>query len=59
MRVVVVGGTGTLGAAVVRALGDLGDEVIAVSRSTEPAVDITDTASIHGAETGQVFRVWR
>ncbi|GAA4283719.1 short chain dehydrogenase [Brevibacterium daeguense] len=46
MRILVVGGTGTIGAAVVQALTGSDTEVISVSRSSEPAVDITDTTSI-------------
>lgn len=47
MRVLVVGATGTIGAAVVEALeGE--HEVIRASRSSEVSVDLTDTASIKG-----------
>lgn len=53
MRVLVVGASGTIGRAVVDALTTAGDDVVAVSRSTEPAVDLTDTSSID-ALFGQV-----
>lgn len=46
MRVLVIGGSGTIGSAVVEAFQGLGDEVVAVSRSSTPNVDITDTASL-------------
>lgn len=43
--VVVVGATGVIGAAVVRLLGP-GHRVVGLSRSTDPALDLTDPASI-------------
>ncbi len=46
MRVLVIGGSGTIGGAVVRAFQELGDQVLTVSRSSSPRVDITDTASL-------------
>lgn len=45
-KVLVVGASGTIGRAVVDALLDVGDEVVAVSRSTDPSVDLTDLRSI-------------
>lgn len=46
MKIIVVGGTGTLGRAVVRALGER-HEVVSVGRtSDEHRVDITDTESV-------------
>jgi NAD(P)-dependent dehydrogenase (short-subunit alcohol dehydrogenase family) len=45
MRIVVVGGTGTIGKAIVAALSD-GHEVLVASRSSKVRVDITDVASI-------------
>ncbi len=45
MKIVVIGATGTIGAAVVRALGGR-HEVIAASRHGQPSVDIQDPASI-------------
>lgn len=45
MRILVVGATGTIGAAVIRALGARHD-VIAASRSSDVAVDIRDEQSI-------------
>jgi NAD(P)-dependent dehydrogenase (short-subunit alcohol dehydrogenase family) len=47
MKIVVVGSTGTIGAAVVRALARSGKhEIVGVSRQTEPALDIEDPAAI-------------
>src|SRR4051812_28300840 len=46
MRIVVVGATGTIGKAVAQLLKDKGHEVIEASRSTQPAIDITDASSI-------------
>ena len=46
MRIVVVGATGTIGKAIAQLLKDKGHEVVEASRSTQPAVDITDPASI-------------
>ncbi|MDB4963432.1 MAG: aklaviketone reductase [Myxococcales bacterium] len=45
MRIVVIGSTGVIGKAVTRALWER-HEVIGVSRSSHPAVDITEYASI-------------
>lgn len=49
MRVLIIGGSGTIGRAVVTAFQDIGDEVVALSRSTSPALDITDSASVEAA----------
>jgi NAD(P)-dependent dehydrogenase (short-subunit alcohol dehydrogenase family) len=47
MKIVVVGSTGTIGAAVVRALARSGKhEIVGVSRQSEPALDIEDPAAI-------------
>jgi NAD(P)-dependent dehydrogenase (short-subunit alcohol dehydrogenase family) len=46
MRIVVLGATGTIGKAVAELLRNKGHEVIAASRSSEPAVDIANPASI-------------
>jgi len=56
MRIVVVGATGTIGKAIAQLLKDKGNEVVEASRSTQPAVDITDAASIDAFfnETGAV-----
>jgi NAD(P)-dependent dehydrogenase (short-subunit alcohol dehydrogenase family) len=45
MKIIVIGSTGTIGAAVARALAGK-HEVIGVSRKSNPAVDIDDHASI-------------
>lgn len=45
MRILIIGGTGTLGTAARTALEPHHDVIVA-SRSTDPAVDITDEASI-------------
>lgn len=47
MRVLLIGGSGTIGSAVASALREVGDEVVSVSRSSTPSVDIVDLASIH------------
>ncbi|MFF2315270.1 short chain dehydrogenase [Arthrobacter sp. NPDC058097] len=59
MRVLIIGGSGVIGRAVVAAFKDIDDEVIALSRSTCPAVDITDAASVKAAlaEVGTVDAV--
>ena len=61
MRILVVGASGRLGSAVVRALGPqgLGHEIVAASRSGAVAVDLTDPSSIDRlyAEVGQVDAV--
>ena len=44
MNILVIGATGTIGRAVVEALG--GHDVIGVTRSTSPSVDITKSATI-------------
>lgn len=56
MRIVVIGASGTIGRAVVEALSAVGDEVVEVSRSTDPAVDITDPESVRAlfADLGPV-----
>jgi len=46
MRIIVVGATGTIGKAVAQLLKDKGHEVIEGSRSTQPAIDLTDPSSI-------------
>jgi NAD(P)-dependent dehydrogenase (short-subunit alcohol dehydrogenase family) len=47
MRVLVIGASGTIGAAVVSALSDAGHEVVSASKRNTPlTVDISDTASI-------------
>lgn len=46
MKVLVVGASGTIGNKIKHLLEDKGHEVIAVSRSTEPSVDITEPSSI-------------
>lgn len=45
-KVLVVGASGTIGRAVVNALLDIEDEVVGVSRSTDPPVDLTHPTSI-------------
>src|SRR4051794_20164395 len=50
MRIAVIGGTGTLGRAVVRALG--GHDVIVLGRSTTPAIDLRDGAGLDEALQG-------
>jgi NAD(P)-dependent dehydrogenase (short-subunit alcohol dehydrogenase family) len=46
MKIVVVGSTGTIGAAVVRALARSGQhEIVGVSRHSEPALDIEDATA--------------
>ena len=46
MRVLVVGASGTVGQATVKAFTDHGDEVVSASRNSSPAIDITDVASV-------------
>lgn len=46
MRIVVLGATGTIGKAVAELFREKGHEVIAASRSSEPAVDIENPATI-------------
>ncbi len=47
MKIVVVGSTGTIGAAVVRALARSGQhEIVGVSRHSEPAFDIEDATAV-------------
>lgn len=57
MRILIIGASGTVGRTAVEALHD--HEVIAVSRSSEPAVDITDPASVDALfrEVGEVDAV--
>ncbi|MGB4777824.1 short chain dehydrogenase [Microbacterium sp.] len=45
MRVLVVGASGHVGRVAVAALAE-GNDIVAVSRSTEPSVDVTDPSSI-------------
>ena len=40
MRVLIIGGTGTIGSQAAAAFEELGDEVITVGRSTELSVDL-------------------
>jgi NAD(P)-dependent dehydrogenase (short-subunit alcohol dehydrogenase family) len=56
MRIVVVGATGTIGKAVAQLLKGKGHEVIEASRSTQPAIDITQPSSIEAfySQTGEV-----
>lgn len=46
MRVLIIGGTGTIGSKAAAAFEELGDEVITVGRSTEVSVDLEDLSSI-------------
>ncbi|PQM73359.1 short chain dehydrogenase [Corynebacterium sp. J010B-136] len=46
MRVLVVGASGTVGQATVKAFTDQGDEVVAASRNSSPGIDITDVGSV-------------
>lgn len=46
MRVLIIGGTGTISSKAAAAFEELGDEVITVGRSTEVSVDLEDPASI-------------
>lgn len=46
MRVLVVGASGTVGQATVKAFTDQGDEVVSASRNSSPGIDITDVASV-------------
>lgn len=46
MKIIVVGASGTIGAAVAQALAARGHEVMGVSRHSSPGVDIDDAASI-------------
>lgn len=59
MKVVVVGATGHVGEAVVKAFEDFGDEVIAASRNSSPSIDLTDPESITAffEQVGQVDAV--
>lgn len=58
-RIVVVGGTGLIGTAVCSALRARGHEVLAVSRSTTPAIDVETDEGVVGyfAELGRVDAV--
>jgi NAD(P)-dependent dehydrogenase (short-subunit alcohol dehydrogenase family) len=51
MKIVVVGGTGTIGSEVVKALSAR-HEVVSISRSSRPAVDYTKPETIAGLFTG-------
>lgn len=59
MKALVIGATGTIGAAVADAFTNAGHEVVRVSRNSDPAVDITDPASIAAMydEVGKVDAV--
>jgi len=46
MKIIVIGASGHVGRAAAQALEDRGHEVIRASRSTDPAVDTSDPASI-------------
>lgn len=46
MRILVIGATGTIGRVVADALQSRGHDVVSASRSTSPAVDVTDPDSI-------------
>jgi NAD(P)-dependent dehydrogenase (short-subunit alcohol dehydrogenase family) len=46
MKVVVIGATGTIGKAIAALLSDRGHEIVGVSRSTRPSLDLDDPASI-------------
>ncbi|GAB3176064.1 short chain dehydrogenase [Telluribacter humicola] len=46
MKVVVVGATGTIGGAIVQLLKEKGHEVIEVSRSSQPSIDIAEPSTI-------------
>ncbi len=46
MKIVVVGATGTIGKEVAKLLKENGQDVVEASRSSQPAVDFTNTASI-------------
>jgi NAD(P)-dependent dehydrogenase (short-subunit alcohol dehydrogenase family) len=56
MRIIVVGATGTIGKAVAQLLKDKGHEVVGASRSSQPAIDITDPSSIDAfySQVGEV-----
>ncbi len=56
MRIVVIGATGIIGKAIAQLLKDKGHEVIGASRSSQPAIDITDPSSIDAfySQTGEV-----
>jgi NAD(P)-dependent dehydrogenase (short-subunit alcohol dehydrogenase family) len=62
MRIALVGSTGTIGRATAELLGFRGHEVVGLSRSTTPALDITDPDSVAparaaGAEAGPLDAV--
>lgn len=59
MKVLVIGAGGHVGRAAVAALTAAGHEVVAVSRSTTPSVDVTDAGSIEHLfnQVGQVDAV--
>jgi NAD(P)-dependent dehydrogenase (short-subunit alcohol dehydrogenase family) len=52
MKIIVVGATGTLGSAVVKALVSKGHEVIATSRKSEASVNLEDSASVEDLFAG-------
>jgi NAD(P)-dependent dehydrogenase (short-subunit alcohol dehydrogenase family) len=49
MKILVIGSTGTIGAAVARALSERGHQVIGLHRNSTPALDITKTSAIEAA----------
>jgi nucleoside-diphosphate-sugar epimerase len=49
VKVIVIGATGTIGRAVADALASSSHEVVAVSRTGDPRVDLADTATIADA----------
>jgi NAD(P)-dependent dehydrogenase (short-subunit alcohol dehydrogenase family) len=59
MRTLVIGATGTIGAAVSALLEEHGHDVVGASRSGSPRVDLTDPASVTAlfAEVGRVDAV--
>jgi len=46
MKILVIGATGTIGKAVVELFREKGHEVVGAARSSQPSLDITDSASI-------------
>ncbi len=59
MTVLIIGGSGLIGSAVTEALTAVGHDVIAVTRHSSPAVDVTDPESIQALfdRLGQVSAV--
>jgi NAD(P)-dependent dehydrogenase (short-subunit alcohol dehydrogenase family) len=45
-KALIIGSTGTIGSAVIKAFGDAGYEVTGASRNTSPALDIEDPVSV-------------